>query len=300
MPKQSLLLLLLFFISVALQAQPQFPKSNLYLFKVNQEDDGSISFGAPRYLTAFNAEGYNNDPSFFSNTELYISVKEPGAVQSDLYKLDLQNETKQRVTETPTPEFAPARMPEYYTFSAVRVEKDGQEDAFRLWQFPVDQLTNGKPVFKYISGIKDYLWLNSREIIIYKEEDPSTLSVVNTINDEIETLATNVGPCMLRLPNGNLAYVQKSRFEDWKIMEKNLFRNRNLPAKRIIETLPNAQHFGVLPNGALLMAKGSKIYQYNKFMDDNWKEVADLRFYEIRNISKIVVSSDFQVVIVAD
>jgi hypothetical protein len=299
MLKQFPIILFLLSVAFCLQAQPQYPKSNLYLFKVNQEDDGSISFGEPRYLTAFNAEGYNNDPFFFSNTELYLSVKEPGAAQSDLYKLDLEHQTKQQVTETPEPEFVPARMPEYYTFSAIRTEKDGQEEVYRLWQFPIDQLTNGKPVFKYISGIKDYLWLNSREIAIYKEEDPTTLSIVNTANDDIQTLATSVGPCMLRLPNGNLAYVQKSRYDDWKIMEKNLYRRRE-PARTLIETLPNADHFAVLPNGALLMGKGSKLYQFNKFTDDNWTEVADLRFYEIRNISKVIVSPDFQVVVVAD
>lgn len=299
MLKQFPILFLLAAAVAGLQAQPGYPKSNLYLFRANQEDDGSIRFTEPRYLTAFNAEGFNNDPFFFSNTELYISVKEPDAAQSDLYKLDLEHQTRQRVTETPEPEFAPARMPEFYTFSAIRTEKDGREDAYRLWQFPIDQLTNGKPVFKYISGIKDYLWLNSREIAIYKEEDPTTLSIVNTANDDIQTLATNVGPCMLRLPNGNLAYVQKSRYEDWKIMEKNLYRRRD-PARTLIETLPNTDHFAVLPNGALLMGKGSKLYQYNKFTDEDWTEVADLRFYEIRNITKVVVSPDFQVVIVAD
>ncbi len=299
MLKQFPTILFLLAVAIGLQAQPEYPKSNLYLFKVNQEDDGSISFTEPRYLTAFNSEGFNNDPFFFSNTELYISVKEPGAAQSDLYKLDLENQTKLRVTETPEPEFVPALMPEYYTFSAIRTEKDGQDDVYRLWQFPIDQLTNGKPVFKYLSGIKDYLWLNSREIAIYKEEDPTTISIVNTANDNIQTLATNVGPCMLRLPNGNLAYVQKSRYDDWKIMEKNLYRRRE-PARTLIETLPNADHFAVLPSGALIMGKGSKLYQYNKFTDDNWTEVADLRFYEIRNITKVIVSPDFQVVIVAD
>jgi len=275
------------------------PKSNIYLFKVEQKDDGSISFLQPRYLTAFNPEGYNNDPSFFSNTELYISSKEPGDAQADLYRLDLENETKQQVTATPETELAPERMPEFYTFSAVRIEKEGREEKFRLWQFPVDQLTNGKPVFKYISGIKDYLWLNSQEIVVYREEDPSTLSIVNTNNDDIEKLASNVGPCMLLLPNGKLAFVQKSRYDDWKIMEKNLRRSRE-PARTIVKTLPNAEHFAVLPNGILLMGKGSKIYRYNKITDDNWKEVADLRFYEIRNISRLVVSQDFQVAVVAD
>ncbi|TXB61548.1 hypothetical protein [Phaeodactylibacter luteus] len=295
---------LLFFLcstlaNAAIAQQLTFPKSNIYLFKVEQEGDGSLSFAQPRYLTAFNPEGYNNNPSFFSNTELYISVREPGSTQADLYKLDLEHHTRLQVTATPESEIAPERMPEYYTFSAVRAERNGQEEALKLWQFPVDQLTNGKPVFKYLTGISDYLWLSSQEIAIYKEDNPSALSIVNTNDDKMETLATNVGPCLQRLPNGNLVYVQKSRYDDWKIMEKNLFRRKE-PARTIIETLPNADHFAVLPDGSLLMAKGSKIYRFNKFTDDNWKEVADLRFYEIRNISRLVVSTDFQIAVVAD
>lgn len=299
MLKNLFIYLFLLALLPALPAQTQYPKSNIYLFKIKQEDSGRLSFTEPRYLTAFNAEGYNNDPSFFSNTELYFTSKAPSAVQADLYKLDLLNGTKQQVTATAESEFAPERMPEYYTFSAVRLERDGRNEVFRLWQFPVDQLTNGKPIFKYITGVEGYLWLNSREIAIYKNESPSALSIVNTNNDGIETLATGVGRCMLRLPNGNLAYVQKSDYDDWKIMEKNLYRRKE-PARTLVETLPNVEHFAVLPSGALLMAKGSKIYSYNKFVDDGWKEVADLRFYEIRNISRIVVSPDFQVAIVAD
>jgi hypothetical protein len=298
----ALLLCSFFAVSAWSQSAP-LPKSNIYLFKVEQsEADGSLSFMEPRYLTAFNPNGFNNNPSFFSEKELYIASKEPSAAQADLYKLNLESKTRQQVTATPETEFAPEIMPGGYDFSAVRIEKDGRKEVYRLWQFPVDQLTNGKPVFKYIEGIQEYLWLNSQEIIIYKEDEEglSTLAIVNTNNDKVETLATDVGRCILRLPNGNLAYVQKSRYDDWKIMQKNLFRRRE-PARPLVETLPSQEHFAALPDGTLLMGKGSKIYRYNSRLgDDNWKEVADLRFYEIKNISRIVVSNNFQIAVVAD
>ena len=278
------------------------PKSNIYLFKVEQNDEGTLSFLQPRFLTAFNPNGYNNTPSFFSDTELYISSKEPNAVQADLYKLDLEHETKLQVTATPETELAPERMPGFYNFSAVRIEKDGRNEVFRLWQFPVDQLTNGKPVFKYLKGIKEYLWLNSQEIAVYKEDEEglSEIAIVNTNDDKVETVATNVGRCMLRLPNGNLAYVQKSRYDNWQIMQKNLYQRRRA-SRPLVETLPGAEHFAALPDGTLLMGKGSKIYRYNSKMgDENWQEAADLRFYEIQNISRIVVNPNFLVAVVAD
>ncbi|MCB9287267.1 MAG: hypothetical protein H6560_08095 [Lewinellaceae bacterium] len=283
----------------SLSAMAQLPRTNIYLFDLTQGDDGGLAFTRPRFLTEFNRNGYNGDPSFFSNTELYISVKRPGETQTDLFRLDLERNAKQRVTETPESEFAPERMPEYYTFSAIRVEQQGRDSVYRLWEFPINQLVDGKPIFKYLNGIKAYFWLNSQEIVVYKEEDPSTLSIVNTSNDKISTIATNVGHVFTRLPNGNLAYVQKSRYDDWKIMEKNLYR-RNEPARTLIETLPGAEHFSVLPDGTMLMGKGSKLYKYNKFIDDTWTEAVDLRFYEIRNIYDLVVSPDFKLAIVAD
>lgn len=284
---------------LAWNVQAQLPQSNIYLFDLKQGDAGKLEFTNPRYLTAFNAQGYNNDPSFFSNTEIYLTVAQPGASKADIFKLDLLNLTKQQVTATPEGENMPIRMPEYYTFSAIRYESEGRDTVARLWQFPIDQLTGGKPIFKYINGIQAYYWLNSQDIVIYKEDNPSALSVVNTNNDKIETMATNIGRTFLRMPNGNLAYVQKSRYDDWQIMEKNLYR-RGEQARPIIETLPGAEHFAILPDGTYIMAKGSKIYKYNKFTDDNWKEAADMRFYEIGNITKLVVSSDMKVAVVAD
>ena len=297
--KNQFTLFLCLIIGYAAFAQTE--KSNIYLFDIKQDkdDNSKISFVNPKYLTAFNAEGYNGTPSFFTNNELYISVRFPTAAQTDIYKLDLESETKQQVTATAESEIAPIRMPEYYTFSAIREEKNGREEVLRLWQFPVDQLTNGKLIFKYITGIEEYMWLNSREVVVYKDESPSTLSIVNTNNDEISTIATGVGTNFVRMPNGNLAYVQKSKYEDWKIMEKNLYRRREAP-RTIIETLPNAECFTILPDGTFIMAKGSKLYRYNKITDDNWKEIADFRFYEIRNISRLVVSPDFKIAIVAD
>lgn len=299
MPKKIFLCLLSFSLSLGLSAQ--LPRTNIYLFDVKVGDGGKLSFTNPRYLTEFNRNGYNGDPSFFSNTELYISSARPGETQADLFRLDLEKRSKQRVTETGESEFAPERMPDYYSFSAIREEKQGGEGLLRLWQFPINQLVDGKPVFKYLTGIRKYLWLNSQEIVIYKEEDPSALSIVNTVNDKITTVATNVGECFTRLSNDNLAFVQKSRYDDWKIMEKNLTWNRrNDPPRAIIETLPGSEHFAILPDGTLIMGKGSKLYKYNKILDDDWKEAADLRFYEIRNIYDLKISPDFKIAIVAD
>jgi hypothetical protein len=296
--RQIAFLLLLFWQATDV-LQAQLAPSNVYVFSIRQLSDSTYSFVQPRYLTSFNARGYNNQPYFFSNTELYLSVQTPGQSQTDLYAFDLERRTKTRVTNTPEGEYSPARMPDYYSFSAVRQEVVGRDTFLRLWQFPVDRLTNGRPVFKYLNGMGYYCWLNNREVALFKVGSPNTLVLANTDTDQETLLATNAGRCLHKMPNGNLAYVQKNDFSPWTIMERNIFR-RDAPAQRIVTTLPEIEDFAVLPDGTLLAGKGSKIYKFNRFKDGEWEEVADLRYYNIRNIKRLAVSNDYKIAIVTE
>ncbi|MEZ4990178.1 MAG: hypothetical protein R2824_07195 [Saprospiraceae bacterium] len=282
-----------------LQAQ-QLPHSNVYLFNLIQTDS-SMQLRNPQFLTNFNPDGYNNHPNFFSDDELYLSVQSPYDPQPDLYLLDLSRKTKTRVTSTPSGEFSPARMPDYYNFSAVRQEIVGQDTFLRLWQFPVDRLTNGKPVFKYLNGIGYYDWMNSYEVVVFMVDSPNYLGIADTRNDQVRPLATNVGRCFKRMRNGHIVYVQKSPTGEWLLMRRNPYTTDQ--PQKIIETLPNSEDFALLDDGTFLMGKGSKLYKYNPNLDETWTEIADLRFYEIRNISRLALSGNGpnqKIAIVAD
>jgi hypothetical protein len=277
----------------------QLPKSNIYMFDMAQATDSTYEFSNPRYLTLFNQYGYNNHPSFFSDSILYISAQLPSEAQPDLYELNLNSRTKLRVTYTAEGEFSPSVMPDEFNFSAVRQEFNGRDTLIRVWQFPVDRLSNGKPIFKYINNSGYYQWIDGYRIALFLVDDPNALTIADIRTDETMEIATNVGRCFKVMPNGKLAYVQKDNFESWKIMEKNLYRSRE-QAVVLIETLQGAEDFAVLPDGTLLSAKGSKLYRFNRYKDETWKEIADFRYYEIRNISRIAVSEDYKIAIVAN
>ena len=89
-------------------AQAQLPTSNVYLFDL-EVTDTSIEVTKPRFLTHFNERGYNNQPNFFSNEELYLTVRAPFDNQTDLFKFDLEEKTKTLVTSTPAGEFSAQR-----------------------------------------------------------------------------------------------------------------------------------------------------------------------------------------------
>lgn len=284
----------------ALSAFAQLPQSNIYLFNMRQMSDSLFEFSEPRYLTAYNPNGYNNQPSFFTNDELYISSQLPSMQQPELYLLNLKDKTKLRVTETQEGEFSPMRMPDFYNFSAIRQEYINRDTVIRLWQFPLDRLTNGKPVFKYLQGIGYYCWINSKEVAVFVIDNPSYLALTNVDSDDLIPLATDVGRCIKKLPNGNLSFVQRNEAGLWQIMEMSLYRRGNYQPQPIITALPGTEDFAVLPDGSYIMGKGSKLYKFNRFRDEDWIEIADMRYYNITNISRLAISPDMKIAIVAD
>ncbi|RME95406.1 MAG: hypothetical protein D6772_13255, partial [Bacteroidetes bacterium] len=261
---------LLSFLLLSTTLLAQLPKSNIYLFQIEKQNDTVYTFSDPHYLTAFNPNGYNNQPSFFSADELYISSQLPAEKQPEIYLLNLKDRTKIRVTETEEGEFSPRRMPDYYNFSAIRQEFLNRDTVLRLWQFPLDRLTNGRPVFKYLTGIGYYEWINSKEVAVFIVDRPNYLALANVDTDDLIPVATNVGRCMSKLPNGNLAFVQKTSFGAWKIKEFSLYSRGRIAPQDIIPTIPGAEDFAVLPDGSFLMGKGSKLYKFNRFRDDDW------------------------------
>ena len=76
------------------------PNTNVYLFDIKKESDSLYQFSNPKLLTDFNSEGYNNQPCFMSDDELFITVGYPGEGQTDIFALDGAKRTKLQVTRT--------------------------------------------------------------------------------------------------------------------------------------------------------------------------------------------------------
>ncbi|MEZ4986283.1 MAG: hypothetical protein R2795_14790 [Saprospiraceae bacterium] len=155
-------------------------------------------------------------------------------------------------------------------------------------------------MFKYLQGIGYYTWVNSKEVAVFMIGNPNYLALANVDTDELTPLANNVGRCITKLPNGNLAFVQQNEMGTWQIMELSLYRRSNLTPVSIISTLSGSEDFAVLPDGSFVMGKGSKLYKYNRFRDEDWIEIADLRYYNITNISRLAISADMKIALVAD
>ncbi|MEK7256170.1 MAG: hypothetical protein AAB316_15570 [Bacteroidota bacterium] len=269
------------------------PTTNIYLLQIEKQESLYV-FRSPRHLTAFNLGGYNNQPAFISNTELLFSAALKGENQTDIYLLDLQKNTRLRMTRTPESEYSPMVTPENLFFSVVRVETDAERSQ-RLWQYPLDRKDKGKPVFKYLRGIGYYYWLDRARVALFNVADVNYMSIGSTQDESTRHLAPNIGRCFQMSPSGRLVFVHKVTPDKWmvKAMDK-----ATLAIEEIVETVSGSEDFAILKDGTILMGKGSRLYKFHPKQDQKWMEVADLRKVGITSISRLAVSGDNKLAIV--
>ncbi len=281
-------------LALLLSAPPVFSQHlehfDVLLLSLAQHTDSSWHAAAPRFLTAFNPRGYNNQPQFFSANELYLTVQEPtDTTQTDILALNIPLRTTTRVTATQTPEYSPTLQPGGRRFSVVRVEPDGSQ---RLWSFPLDRSDNGRVVFPNLSNVGYHCWLNDTLAALFlvgENNETHALAVVGTSRQLPVRIAFNVGRCLQKMPDGRLAFIQKATEQTWFIKAYDA-------AKRtfdfLTKTLPGSEDFVVLPDGTFLAGSAGKLYAWNPRRQTDWKEITDLSRYGVHSITRLALSPD--------
>ncbi len=272
-------------------------KSNILLFSLTKSADSTWRLDSPRFLNVFNRGGYNNQPNFFGNNELWLTAQFPkDTTQTDLIALDLLLKTQTFVTATPTTaEYSPTPMPGGKRFSAIRVEEDGNQ---RLWSFPLDHSDNGRAEFPKIYNVGYHCWLRDTLIaffIVGENDQPHTLQVVGTKSQKPQRIASNIGRCLLKRPDGKLLFVQKATEQTWYLKSWDPKTN----TQDVLLKMPaGSEDFAVLTDGTLLTGSGTKLLQIKSPRDTDWKVVADLGKYGVKKISRLAVSADRKLAVV--
>jgi len=288
------LLSLLFGLGLSFNLYAQPPASHLYVFNVQKLGDTLFQFSAPKFLSAFNLRGYNNHPFFFSNTELYIASQSPQQSQPELYSLNLSTGVRTRVTDTPDGEYSPKPVGDGQNFSAVRMEFTQGDTLQRLWQFPISRSTKGQPIFTDIDNVGYYLWLSTRELLLFLVDKPNQLVRVEVGNSRKEVLAVNPGRCIRRITGIGAYFVQKSSSlsQPWKVMKWDQRATGRNQISEVVNTLNGSEDFAVMSDGSLIMGNGPILYRYRPGVDRTWKKMADFSYYNIQKITRLEVSPD--------
>lgn len=285
--------ILMTLLSWTLAAQSP-PNTNVYLFDLVTTDSGSYNLTQPKFLTNFNASGYNNQPTFINNDEMMLTVQVPGEKQTDFYHLDLTNKVKTRFTGTYESEYSAEYIPQLrdkelnFQISCVRVATDENQTQY-LWKYPYDRSNEGEAILEDLTGVGYYAWSSLTKLALFIVGEPHTLVAVDLATNDQVTITSKVGRCLRRFSNGDIAFVHMIDEKTWLLKRLNM---STYQPELITAMLEGVEDFTILEDGTVLMAQGSKIYKFNRAKDISWKEIADLSRLGLRNISRMAVNPD--------
>ena len=270
------------------QAQP--PDTEVFLAALKVEG-GPISVAAP--LNISNSPGYDNQPSFTPDGRGVFFTSARGGVpqgataaQMDIYRYDIATKAVAAVTNTPESEYSATVTPDGRHISVIRVESDKTQ---RLWRFPLD----GGPPSVILADVKPvgyHAWLDANTVAMFVLGEPATLQVGDVRTGKTDTFAKDIGRSLQPVPGGGVSFIQRAGQGTNRTMTISVVTPAGT-TKALMGTAPGATEEFVawMPDGTALMSAAGKLHAW-KAGEPEWRPVADLAAFGLRNVSRIAVS----------
>ncbi len=271
------------YLVLVLQAAAPPPATDIYLASLRVAD-GRVQVGTPVNVTA--RSGYDNQPFFLPDGRafLYTSIREDS--QADIYRYDLERATSVRLTATRESEYSPTPLPDGRGFSTVRVEADSTQ---RLWAFDADG-TQPRLVLDSIKPVGYHAWGDAHTLVLFVLGSPPTLQIADarTPGRPGEVVARDIGRSLQRVPGREaVAFLQRDSVAGAWIKEVDV---RTRVVTPLVRALEGADFFTWTPGRIVLMARGTKLYQWNPRRGGDWEEAADFAAAGLTNVSRLAVS----------
>lgn len=277
------LLLLISILSILKVAIGQIPSSSLLLFDFIQFD-GSYEINNARLLTNFNEGQYNNQPAFFDANTIYFSAILGDDEQTDIVALDLLRKKFWSVTDTKSGEYSPTLMPNPNYFSVIKQEY--KTNIQRLWEYPRNQSGPGKDIFPNVTGVGYHVWLDPEWVAMFIVGDPHKLILANRTTNEIKTVIDRIGRGLKVNNDGLLFFIHKITDQSWYL------KSYDMETKQIttITEMPGlTEDIEVLKDGTIISGFKSKLFAFHPLKSIAWREIADLKEYDINEITRLAV-----------
>ena len=276
---RTLLLFIFSFVSLSALSQPD---TEVFLFDFEFRKD---SLRLSNIKNISESPGYDNQPSFLNDSiVLFASTRTD---QTDIKSYNINTGKSKWLTDTEASEYSPLKIPGKDAFSAVKLEKDGEQ---RLYGYSLENPKESSILIDDIV-IGYHLWLNKNIIIssILKDEN-LTLTVSDFRFKKHKDLVDNVGRSLHEIPENRrdplFSFVDKNT-KPWQLMSFDLQR---LKARTILEMMPNVEDVIWLNKDIVLSGKGQHLFAHTTRKRDEWELVANLESYGINNITRMAIS----------
>ena len=259
------------------------PATDIYLADLRVVQ-GRVTVGTPVNIT--NRPGYDNQPSFLPDGRsiLYTSVRDS---QADIYRYDIERRTNSAVTQTRESEYSPTPLPNKVGFSVIRVEADSTQ---RLWAFDLDG-THPRLVLDSIKPVGYHAWGDDHTLILFVLGTPATLQIADgeLPGARGEVLARDIGRSLQRIPGRPaVSFLQRDSVGGPSLQEVDVHTRR---VTSLVKTPLGAEFFAWTPDGIVLTAAGTQLYQWDPRRGGAWQEIADFASAGLTNITRLAVSA---------
>lgn len=284
------LLPLFYCILLATTGQGQ-GSSNAYLLKWAMSSSAEFQMTQLDLLTAFNDQGYNNQP-FSADGELLLSSswEQRNGSDTDIISLDIARQAMRRITATKDSEYSPTRVGQNLYF----VRQDAETGFQELWKYDGSEL---QKVIPETNVAYFYPISEDRLAVVLIENNQLNLYDINLISNKKTKIIDNAGRCLSLGRNGALYFIHKYNADTWYVKTYDILNGQ---IRIVCKTIPGSEDFYLENGDYLWMAATNRIYRCSiqNGLVSPWNNIFNLEDYSLNNIGRLCVIGDNQLVFI--
>lgn len=273
------------FAGASAQTPPPVPV-NLYLADLTYAGS-SVRVGVPRKLTG--NRGVNSQPSFTPDGKaiLFVSRRDTGDSQSDIYRIDLASGAESRITSTPEMENSPTVTPE----GNLMVIRWTPATLFREWG-PWIYDMSGRPLNGVLPGadtVGYYVRLDSNRFAMVRPKSKTAVAIFDSRTGSMKDYDVPVANLPPQLIRGEQA-ISYTRTDSLGLNELRRLDLGTLATSRIGATVPGRTAHTWAAGGFVLMGKGNSVFALRPRAQSGWVRVASFANRELQSVTAYAVS----------
>ncbi len=216
---------------------------------------------------------------------IFYSVQE--GKQRDIYRYDIATKKSTPLAKTAENECEPRVTPDGKFVSVVRTDK---KDVQRVWKCPIDG-GNYQVVTNRLDSIDGQEWWVDDYLVLHYYKKPAFLGCVNMRHGREHFLSDVAMRCIQNIPTEtSLSFYAGPAPKDSAGTIRKITEFFEISI--IAPALPGSQDFVWTKRKTVLMASGSKLYEYDFAPNARWIEVADLSILGLKKITRLALDKD--------
>lgn len=257
-----------------------FGQSNTDVFLLDIENSEN-GLEVLNIINVSNNPNYDSQPWLTNDILLYSGTE---GNQTEIKSFDLKTKVLNRVNKpTPGGEYSPQRTPDKRRYTAVRLDTTGLQ---RLYYY--DDQGNSELLIDTLQVAYYAFYDNSTVLTSVLSENQLDLVLVDLKSKKLDTLLQNSGRSIHKIPgNSGMSYTSVNEEGNLEIFQLDLDSMQSF----FITQLPiGVQDYTWLDDSKMVLGSNDSLFLYDLFGNGEWKQIANLSTYRIKNITRLAFS----------